>query len=244
MTSSAGDSRMSSMSRLYATPATRIFAPLTDLRFVFSASADLVHHVVRHAAVDVAGQLDEPRIEAALLRLPRQVERVDRNAVSAEAGARIERHESERLRPGRVHDLPDVDVHAVAHQRELVDEPDVHRAERVLQQLDHLGHAGRTHRARSSRWPMPYKRRGQLRALGRADRPPLSARCGSGTSGCRDRPVRARRRGRSRRPPRGPSPRAAAARLRRSCPDTSSIRARSACPGAGASRSPSTAETM
>ena len=62
--------------------------PLTALRRVFSASADLVDDVVRHAGVDVAGQLDEARIEAALLRLPRQVERIDRDAVAAEARAR------------------------------------------------------------------------------------------------------------------------------------------------------------
>src|SRR3972149_9582089 len=86
----------------------------------------------RQTAVDVAGQLDEPRIEAALLALPRQVERVDRDAVPAQSGARIEGHEPERLGPGRVHDLPDVDVHPVAHQRELVDEADVHGPERGL----------------------------------------------------------------------------------------------------------------
>ena len=38
--------------------------------------------------VDMAGQLDEPRIEAGLLRLPREIERIDRDAVAAEAGAR------------------------------------------------------------------------------------------------------------------------------------------------------------
>ena len=41
MTSSAGDSRMSSMSRLYATPAIRTFEPLIGFRLVLSASATL-----------------------------------------------------------------------------------------------------------------------------------------------------------------------------------------------------------
>ena len=50
--------------------------------------ADLVDDVVRHAGVDVAGELDEARIEPGLLRLPRQIERIDRDAVAAEARAR------------------------------------------------------------------------------------------------------------------------------------------------------------
>ena len=54
--------------------------------------------VVRHVLVDLAGELDEPRREVELARLPREVERVDRDAVAAEARAGIERHEAERLR--------------------------------------------------------------------------------------------------------------------------------------------------
>ena len=61
-------------------------------------------------------------------------------------GPGIERHEAERLGLGRVDHFPDVDVHPVAHQRQLVDQADVHRAERVLEQLDHLGDAGRADR--------------------------------------------------------------------------------------------------
>ena len=80
------------------------------------------------------------------LRLPRQVERVDRDAVAAEARAGIERHEAERLGRGGVDHLPDVDVQPVAHQRQLVDEADVDGAERVLEQLDHLGDARRADR--------------------------------------------------------------------------------------------------
>ena len=61
-------------------------------------------------------------------------------------GPGIERHEAERLGLGRVDHFPHVDVHAVAHQRQLVDQADVHRAERVLEQLHHLGDAGRADR--------------------------------------------------------------------------------------------------
>ena len=61
-------------------------------------------------------------------------------------GPGIEGHEAERLGLGRVDHFPDVDVHPVAHQRQLVDQADVHRAERVLEQLHHLGDAGRADR--------------------------------------------------------------------------------------------------
>jgi len=43
---------------------------------------------------------------------------------------------------GGVDHFPPVDVHPVAHQRQLVDQTDVDRAERVLEQLDHLGDCG------------------------------------------------------------------------------------------------------
>ena len=61
-------------------------------------------------------------------------------------GPGLEGHEAERLRRGRVDDLPDVDVHPVAELRELVDERDVHRAEDVLEQLRQLGRLGRRDR--------------------------------------------------------------------------------------------------
>ena len=58
------------------------------LRVMVERVRDLVDDVLRHGAVDLAGQLDEPRFEADFLDLPREVERVDRNAVAAEARAR------------------------------------------------------------------------------------------------------------------------------------------------------------
>src|SRR5262249_32808310 len=78
-----------------------------------------------------------------LPRLPREVEGVDRDAVSAEPGPRLEAHEAERLRRRSLHDLPDVDAHPVAELRELVDERDVDRAEDVLEQLRELRRFGR-----------------------------------------------------------------------------------------------------
>ena len=72
-------------------------------------------------------------------RLPREVGRVERDAVTADPGARVERHEPERLGGGRLDDLPGVDALLGAERGELVDERDVDHAEGVLEQLRHLG---------------------------------------------------------------------------------------------------------
>ncbi len=77
---------------------------------------------------------------------PGQVRRVDRQAVPADARARGEPHEPERLRRGRVDRLPHVDAQAVREHRQLVDERDVDVPERVLEQLGQLGGAGTGHR--------------------------------------------------------------------------------------------------
>ena len=57
-------------------------------------------------------------------------------------GPGLEGHEPVRLGGGGVHDLPDVDPHAVAEHRQLVDERDVDRAEDVLEQLAQLRRLG------------------------------------------------------------------------------------------------------
>ena len=61
-------------------------------------------------------------------------------------GPGIERHEAERLGLGGVDHFPHVDAHAMAHQRQLVDQADVDGAEGVLEQLHHLGDARRADR--------------------------------------------------------------------------------------------------
>ena len=53
-------------------------------------------------------------------------------------GPGLKRHEAVRLGGRRVDDLPDVDAHAVAEHRDLVDERDVDRPEDVLEQLGEL----------------------------------------------------------------------------------------------------------
>ena len=83
--------------------------------------------------------LDEAVDEVELAGAPRQVVRVDRDAVAADARSGRELHEPERLGGGRADDLPDVEVHPLAQEGELVDEGDVDVAEDVLEELGHLG---------------------------------------------------------------------------------------------------------
>src|SRR5678815_1723408 len=87
----------------------------------------------------MSGELDETALEPVLPRLPRQIEGIDWDAVTAKTRSRVERHETERLSACGLDDFPDVDIHPVRHQRDFVDQTDVDRAERVLEQLDHLG---------------------------------------------------------------------------------------------------------
>ena len=58
--------------------------------------------------------------------------------MSAEAGPRIERLETERLGRRRFDHFPDIDVHVREQHLELVDERDVHRAVDVFEQLRRL----------------------------------------------------------------------------------------------------------
>ena len=81
-------------------------------------------------------------------------------------GPGLKRHEAERLGGGGVDDLPDVDPHPVAEDRELVDERDVDRAEDVLEQLRQLGGLGARELVHGVD-RAPVERGGPLRALGR-----------------------------------------------------------------------------
>ena len=130
------------MFALYASPRTRTAEPLSGFPSSFRRlHATLLDHVPRHARVDLARELDEARPLAVLGRLPGEVEGIERDAVAAEARARVERHEAERLGLGRLDDLPDVDPHAVEDHLQLVHERDVHGAEDVLEELRGLGDA-------------------------------------------------------------------------------------------------------
>ncbi len=77
-----------------------------------------------------------------LRRDPGQVERIDRDAVAAQAGPGIERLEAERLGLGGLDHLPDVDPHPVVEDLQLVDQGDVHGPVGVLEDLAGLGDLG------------------------------------------------------------------------------------------------------
>ena len=90
--------------------------------------------------VDVVGELDEPEaVPEPLTHLPRQVARIDRQAVPSDTGPRGEAHKAERLGARRVDGLPHVDPELVGEDREFVHEGDVHVSEGVLEQLGQLG---------------------------------------------------------------------------------------------------------
>ena len=122
-------------------------APLKLLCSCRSTSfGEPVDHQIGHVCVDLSGELDETRRNVEFARLPGQVERIDRDAVPAEAGAGIERHKAEGLGLGRVDDLPDIDAHRGVDLLQLVDERDVDGAKDVLRQLDRLGRRRRGNR--------------------------------------------------------------------------------------------------
>ena len=75
-----------------------------------------------------------------LSRLPRQIMRIERDAMSADSRTRIERHETERLRRRRANDFPGVDIQRVTKAGHLVCHADVYRAKSIFQQLRGLGH--------------------------------------------------------------------------------------------------------
>ena len=101
--------------------------------------------VIGHVLVDVVGQLDETeRVPEVLLDPPRQVARIDRQAMPANTRAGRKTHVPERFRRRRVDCPPHIDPEIASEHRQFVDERDVHMAERVLQQLDELGLGSRT----------------------------------------------------------------------------------------------------
>ena len=99
-----------------------------------ASNAILGHPVVNHHR-----RLDHRGVKPVFARFPAQVVRVQRDAVTAQARARIERRKAERLRLRRLDHLPKVDPHLVAEDRQFVDQADVDVPVGVLQNLRHLG---------------------------------------------------------------------------------------------------------
>ena len=99
-------------------------------------------HMAGHGRVDLSRQFDEAGGQVVLARFPGQIERVDRDAVPAQARAGIERHVAERFGLGGLDHLPDIHSHGLVDDLQLVHEGDVDGAEDVLGQLDRLGGGG------------------------------------------------------------------------------------------------------
>ena len=142
-----GDSRQSDVPALYARPSSSTRLPLHGSTHPLST---LTIRVTTYSGMcsltSLASSTKRKRVPEPPLDAPREVRRVDRQAVAADAGTGREPHEPERLGRGRVDRRPDVDAELAGEHRELVDERDVHVAERVLEQLHQLGLAGRCHR--------------------------------------------------------------------------------------------------
>ena len=96
-----------------------------------------VHDVLGHGGVGLKGEADEV---GRLGVVADQEPRVDRDAVAADARARVEDVHA-RVLVGDADDLGDVHAADAADLGELVGEGDVHRAEGVLDDLGHLGGA-------------------------------------------------------------------------------------------------------
>ena len=84
----------------------------TGLPASFERPLDQLGAEGRLGLVDLAGQLDELRVEVVLAGLEGEVEGVDRQAVAAHPRAGVEAHEAEGLGRGGVDHLPDVDRRA------------------------------------------------------------------------------------------------------------------------------------
>src|SRR5215831_12832358 len=96
-----------------------------------------LRHVRPDVVVDAAARENDLRLIAELLRLHRQVIRVDADAVAAhQAGPELE---EVPLRAGRLQHVGGADVHALEDDRQLVHQRDVQIALRVLDDLGRLG---------------------------------------------------------------------------------------------------------
>src|SRR5688500_13921120 len=101
------------------------------------------HHVVGDRSVDFTRQVNESSRKVILLCFPRQIERIDRYAVTAESWPRIEGLISEWLAARRVDYFPDINVHSMGQKLQFVNERDIHCPVDVLEQFNEFGSFGR-----------------------------------------------------------------------------------------------------
>ena len=123
----------------------RIREPPIERRLRLSAPQQILDEI-RHAHVDLARELDEADVKVEFPRLPRKIERIERNAVAADARSGIESHDTERLGRGGIDHFPNVDAEPVAEHSHLVDQRDIDRPKRVLENFRHLRNLWGRHR--------------------------------------------------------------------------------------------------
>src|SRR5690242_12589157 len=95
---------------------------------VVEGGRDRVDDVVRHGDIDLASQFDEASLEIPLFGLPREIKRIDGNAVPAKAGPGIKGVKAKGLCRSSVDNLPNIDAHAEAQELQFINEGDVHTA--------------------------------------------------------------------------------------------------------------------
>ena len=91
-----------------------------------------LHHVGRHLGVDLRRHLDEARLVVERAQLPREVQRVDRDAVTTEPGTLIKGHEPKRFFAGSTHNFPDINIHFCEDNFEFVDKGNVDATEDIF----------------------------------------------------------------------------------------------------------------
>ena len=96
------------------------FAVFDGTVVVVQSQADFFDNVVGHVGVHFACQLDEAGVYAVFAGFPSQVERVDRDTVAAQAGARVISNEAERFGCGGIDDFVNIDAHFVGNDFHLV----------------------------------------------------------------------------------------------------------------------------
>src|SRR6185503_14453776 len=101
---------------------------IDGLAFGVERLADTINDVLRHGGIDFASEFNETSVLTILTRLPSQVKRINRNAVTAQTRAGIKWHETKRLGLCSIYDFPNVNTHGRVNDLEFVDERDVHTA--------------------------------------------------------------------------------------------------------------------
>src|SRR3954469_16618581 len=96
-----------------------------------------------------------------LTSLPREIVRVKRNAVAADARSWKERHKTKRFCCGRTNDLPGVDAESIADLGHLVRHANIDRSKCVFPQLASLSNPSRRDRVYFV-YDLTIKQRGNL----------------------------------------------------------------------------------